>query len=423
MIIHEPRVTTTGDEVRVESDVEVGRPVATVPPSLWFVFPRSFARFVGDGSDAFAAALLPLAMNLGEPLTVEGIVSYRLAAGMREYQRIQSSWKPDLFREVEVECGGLRERERGRSAGAVAASFSGGVDSFHTLWAHLPENDPYPPFRVTHCLMVNGFDDDSDLENTGSFRALQRLYEPVMAAHGLELVTARTNLLKFLGVGLRAQAFAAFLTAPALALGDLFSRFYLSAGARVTDMGLFKDGSHLMLDHLLSTETMETSHEGAHLTRLEKTLAISRWPETYGRLRVCFHATGVQEGIEAVANCCTCEKCLRTMVTLELAGALANYACFPRQLERRDIRRIDFASSRRDLFIPEIVAYAERVGRRDIARDLRVALFKSARIRAPIRRVVNASFRMESRSRAYAAVASAGKRALRRAGFGRGWLY
>ena len=423
MIIHEPRVTTNANEVRVEAEVDVERRDGANPPSLWFVFPRAYERFVGDGSDAFAAALLPLAMSLGEGVRVEGTISYRLAAGMREYQRIQSAWKPELFRQVEVECAGLREREKRQVEGAVGASFSGGVDSFHTVWTHLAENEPYPPFRVSHCLMINGFDDDSDLSNTGSFLALQRVYEPVMAAHGLELVVARTNLLQFLGTQLRAQAFAAFLTAPALALGRLFSRFYVSSGARVTDMGLFKDGSHLMLDHLLSTETMETSHEGAHLTRLEKTLAIARWPETYARLRVCFNATGFQEGGRAIANCCACEKCLRTMVTLELAGVLRNYVCFPRPLRRRDVRNIDFASSRRDFFIPEIIEYAKRVGRDDIALDLRIALFKSARIKAPIRGAVRASARLAARSPLYAAAASVPKRALKRAGFGRGWLY
>ncbi len=423
MIVDEPRMTTTTDEVRVEAAVDLERGGAGRPPSLWFVFPRAYEEYVTDRADAFAVALLPLAMSLGERLRVRGTLSYRLAAGMREYQRIQSAWKPDLFRQVALECDGLSSARASEVAGAVGTSFSGGVDSFHTLRAHLPENEPYPPFRVSHCLMVNGFDDDSDLENTGRFQSIARLYEPMMAVHGLELVIARTNLLEFLGRRIRAQAFAAFLTAPALTLGKLFSRFYVSSGCKVTTLGLYPDGSHLMLDHLVSTETMETSHEDAHLTRLEKTVAISRWEETYGRLRVCFRATGVQPGAVAVANCCECEKCLRTMVTLELAGALQNYACFPKALTREAIRGIDFADSRRTLFAPEIIEYAARVGRREIARDLRWALLKSATWRSAVRSVAGASARLERRSRAYAAAASPPKKWLKRAGFGRGWLH
>ena len=199
MIIHEPRVTTSAEEVRVEAEVEFDRPDATRPQTLWFVFPRTYAPFVSDGADGFATALIPLAMRLGEAMQVRGSLSYRLAAGMRDYQRIQSAWKPDLFREVEVSCDELRSRDRSDVSGAVGMAFSGGADSFYTLWRRLAENEPYPPFRVSHCLMLNGFDEDSDLEDTGRFRRIQRVYEPMMAAHGLELVVARTNLLPFLG--------------------------------------------------------------------------------------------------------------------------------------------------------------------------------------------------------------------------------
>ncbi len=423
MIVDEPRVTTTANEVRVEAAVDLERGGAGRPPSLWFVFPRAYEEHVTDRADAFAVALLPLAMSLGERLRVRGTLSYRLAAGMREYQRIQSAWKPDLFRQVEVESDGLCSVRRGEVAGAVGASFSGGVDSFHTLWSHLPENEPYEPFRVTHCLMINGFDEDSDLADTGRFRSIARLYEPMMDACGLQLVVVRTNLLEMVGYGIKAQAFAAMIAAPALALGGLFARHFIASGCKFTTMGLYPDGSHLMLDHVLSTETMETVHDDAHLTRVEKTVALSRWPETYDRLRVCYHATGVQERRAAIANCCACEKCLRTMVTLDLAGALDRYGSFPRPLRRRDVRNADCAAAGRDLFAREVLEWAAKAGRRDVVWDMRVALFKSLWVKEKIRAVARASSRLETRSRRYAAAVAAPKRLVKRSGLGRGWLY
>ena len=176
--------------------------------------------------------------------------------------------------------------------------------------------------------MINGFDPDADLANTGSFLRMQSLYEPMMRRLGLELVVVRTNLLQFLGLAIQKQAFAAFVTAPALVLGRLFSRYYVPSSYKFTLLGGFPDGSHPMFDHLLATETMETIHDGGHLTRVAKTVAISQWPETYDLLRVCFKATGVQPDRDAIANCCACEKCLRTMMTLDVAGALDNYRCF-----------------------------------------------------------------------------------------------
>lgn len=423
MIIHQPHVTTTSEELRVEAAVKLERRDARVPPALWFVFPRAYERFLSDRADGFAAGLLPLAMALGERMTVHGTLSYRLAAGMRDYQRVQSVWKPEMFRQVAIDCDGLLGADGGEAAGAVGMAFSGGVDSFYTLWAHLPENEPYPPCRVSHCVMIDGFDADADLTGTGSFRTIQSVYEPMLASHDIELLVARTNLLQFLGVHVRGQSFAAFLTAPALVLGRLFSRFYVPSGLKFTTMGLHPDGSHLMLDHLLSTETMETSHEDAHLSRFEKTVTLSHWPETYDRLRVCYKPTGMQPGRDAIANCCACEKCLRTMVTLQVAGALANYRCFPRPLTRRAIRSIPFFDSVRSIFGKEIIEYAVRAGRRDVARDVRLSLLKSRFVHPRIGPIACASARLEGRSKLYGWIVRRPKRLLKRLGFGRGWLY
>ena len=423
MLIHRPRVTRTDHEVRLEAAVDVDAPGVERPPTLWFALPARHERHVTDRADGFAAALLPLAMALGEPMRVEGALSYRLAAGMREYQRIQSAWKPELFREVEIECAGLEAAVRAGGPRGVGLAFSGGVDSFYTLRGHLEENEPYAPFRVTHCVMINGFDEDGDLEDTGSFAAIQRVYEPMMAAHGVEVLTVRTNLLRVLGRPVRAQSFAAFLTAPALLLGGLVARYYVSSGCKFTTMGLYPDGSHVILDHLLATETMETSHEDANVTRLEKILALSRWPDTYARLRVCFGATGVQPGQDAIANCCACEKCVRTMVSLDLAGALRNYSCFPRPLTRRAVRSMSYADGRGRLFMPEIIELADRLGRKAVATDLRLANLLNLTTRRVVRAATRANSRLEKRSTAYASVAARPKRLLKRWGLGRGWLY
>ena len=423
MIIDEPYIKVDGDEVSVEAAVtlETGEPAC--PPALFFAFPRAYAGLVTDRADAFATALLPLAMRRGERLHVRGDLSCRLAQGMRDWQHIQAAWKPQYFSPVAVECDRVSGRDPGEATGAVGAAFSGGVDSFHTLWTHLAANERYRPYAITHCLIINGFDKDADLAGGGSFRALQGVYEPMMAELGISLVVVRTNLQQLVGAVVQKQSFAAFVTAPALVLGRLFSRFYVPSSYKFTLLGMFPDGSHPMLDHLLSSESMETIHDGAHLTRVEKTVAISRWPATFDRLRVCFGATGVQPGTIAIANCCTCEKCVRTMVTLDLAGALGSYACFPKPLERRNIRNSDYRWPGSRIFADEIIEYAGRVGRNDVVRDMRRAIFNSVSFHPRMGRIVGASFAVEKRSKLYAAVVGPPKRLLKRLGWGRGWLY
>lgn len=429
MIIHEPHLKESEDETTVAAAVEVeGRDRfrdrdAAYPDTLWFTFPSRWGKFVTTSADGFAAGLLPLAMQIGEDLTVEGDVSYRLAHGMREYQEYQAAWKPDFFRTVEVRCDELRARDTAEVAGAVGASFSGGVDSFHTLWRHLPENEPLVPYRITHCLMMNGFDADTDLCDPGSFERIARLYVPLLGTRGIELVVVRSNIMDFLGLCIQKQSFPAITTAAALVLGRLFSRFYVPSSYHFKLLSRFPDGSHPIYDHLLATETMETIHDGGCVERVAKTVELATWPETYDLLRVCFSKTGLGHDGTVVTNCCECEKCLRTMATLEIAGALGKYRCFPRPLTPSMLRRLDYWFPGGRVFADEVIAFAKRNGRNDIARNLRWAVFYSGAYRGWVRAIVLASWRLQQRSTLYAFFVKPLKWLIRKTGMGRGWLY
>ena len=423
MIIGRPSLKETPGEVTVEAGVEVERPDAVYPATLWFGFPTRFGRFVSGSADGFIAGLLPLAMRLREDVTIHGDLSYRLADGLRDYQRFQATWKPATFGAVGVRSDDLQRRDPAKSDGAVGTAFSGGVDSFHTLWTHSADNERFPPARITHCLMINGFDSDADLAGTGRFQRMQRLYETQLEKLGIDLVVVRTNLLEFIGLATLKQSFAAFVTAPALQLGSLFSRYYVPSSYKFTHLGRFPDGSHPMFDHLLATESMQTVHDGGHLTRVAKTVAISEWPATFDLLRVCVNATGVQRDGRAIANCCTCDKCIRTMATLDVAGALASYRCFPRPLTRRNIRRMDYGTLGTRVFALEIIEFAKQEGRKDVARDLRQAIARSVLYRSWLHELILANHRLELRSPRWASLVRRPKRFIQRLGLGRGWLY
>jgi hypothetical protein len=423
MIVGKPVLTASDEETTVTATVEVERRDRSYPPTLWFTFPSKVGRFVTERADGFVTSLLPLAMWNRESLTVHADISCRLARGVREYQQFQCGWKPKMFGEVAVRCDAQVQRDPRGTAGAVGSAFSGGVDSFHTLWAHLAANEPLAPYRITHCLMINGFDPDADLANAGSFARIQSLYERLAARLGIELIAVRTNLLQFLGAEIQKQAFAAFVTSPALVLGPLFSCYFVPSSYRFSELGPFPDGSHPMFDHLLATEALETIHDCGHLTRVEKTLDIAAWPETYDLLRVCVNTTGVQPGRAAIANCCTCEKCVRTMVTLELAGALARYRCFAHPLTRRSLRRMDYGYPGTRVFAEEIIAFATSRRRWRVARDLRHAIRLGVLFRNPVRALMLASLRQEQRVPWWGRFMQRIKRLVKRTGAGGGWLY
>ena len=377
MIINKPEIVEDERYVTVSSRVDIRRSTTPYPKQLWFSFPKEYAGYVTHRADGFATALLPLAMILGEDLEVCGPVDFRLAHGLQEYLKVQSAWKPKQFKPVRLSCPVLDERRDDVTLGGVGCAFSGGIDSFHTLWSHLLINEPNPRYRISHALIINGFDSDSDLDDTGSFNRIREAYEPVMKKHGVELLVSRTNILQFIDPWILKQAFGAIVTSSALVLGRLLARFYIPSSYKFTDLGLYPEGSHLMLDGLLCTETMEIIHDGAHLTRVEKTAVVAQWPDTHARLRVCFNQTNVADGSNVIENCCLCEKCIRTMVTLDLFGVLGKCASFPKPLRRREVRRCDYTYPGSRIFSREIIRHADRIGRRDIAFDFRCAVLRS----------------------------------------------
>jgi len=343
VIVHEPEISEQGGEVRVSSRIEIGASGKRFPETLWFRFPADYRNYLTDRSDAFVVALLPLAMEHGEEIQVRGVVSPRLALGMTEYQRIQTAWHPDRFKTVNIEYGTLAAMEPARTRDAVATAFSGGVDSFYTLHSHVFQ-ERTQQYRISHCLMINGFDfNHDDIEDHRLFDRTTQLYRPLLKELGVELLVTHTNITPFLADSLRMwnihrYAHGAFLSASALVLGRLLRCFFIPSSDPYTKLEPW--GSHPMLDHLLSTETMETRHDGAHLSRFEKAAALAQWPTVYDKLRVCNRGTKFHSNTGALENCCHCEKCIRTMAGFHVIGALDHFSAFPEGLKRAHVRNM-----------------------------------------------------------------------------------
>ena len=373
MILHEPEISRVDGRIRVHARIESGHPKLARLDRLWFEVDASDGLEVSDRADPFLVAMLPIAMACGESLQVRGKTSPRLAWGVHELQHVHFAWWPRHVRIVDVRYDELEEAPPEARGAGVASGFSGGVDSLYTLWRHTQDREAIPGYRISHALLINGFDLDVDLEDTGRFDVLRAIYAPLLAPLGVELITVRTNLreLRLAGVGHSGgiRSFGTALIAPALALSRSFGRLYL-AGAR--GYGQFEaDGSNPTTDHLLGTTGFQTIHDGADVaTRFAKVAVIAAWPEALARLRVCSNPSwqSVDGKRGVVDNCGSCNKCVWTLTSLELLTGRTTFPSFPRPAARADLRRAARKNERR---AAEILREAVARGRRDLAREVR----------------------------------------------------
>ena len=389
MIIHPVEMVAGEESVRLSARIEFEAGDALDIDTLWYEFWDCDETFFSGGADGFATALLLLAMARGEDLRVRGVLSSRLLQGLAEYQRVFHAWFPERLNPVAIECEGVRAASPGDVPPGVGAAFSGGVDSSCTLLSHLPSDVEGARGEIDYALFIHGM--DIPLHDEQTFAVASQRYHAQLGALGVRLLTARTNVRRFVDVLPWELTHGTALGSVALMLDRLLGRFYIPASFPYTELAPW--GSHPLTDPLMSTDTLEVIHDGC-APRVDKITRVASWPPARSWLRVCW------ERPDALQNCCRCYKCVLTMVSLDIAGQLADCVTFPEALERSQIRGLRLPEE--ELRETEtIIARAEAAGRHDLAADLRAALRTSRRRLALVglRRRIRALGRAMSRRR------------------------
>lgn len=376
MIIHPIQITRENGEICVSTRIETRSSHLSIPKELWFKFPESYENYISNPSDGAAVSLILLSMALGETMEVRESLSSRLVHGLNEYQRIMNLWFPNKLKVIDITCSEYKTRNGNDTGASVGCAFSGGVDSFYTLWTHLSQNERNPNYQISHALFIHGY--DLYLKENSTYKACLKSYRQLMEDIGLKLLTARTNIKEFFeSLDWSAVVHGPALIGSALILSRLFSRFFIPSTYTYDD--LFPWGSHPLTDPLLSTETMQVIHDGASINRVEKTAVVSQWSESYSRLRVCW------EKPNGLLNCCRCGKCIRTMTTLNILGVLHHYKTFPLPLKSRHIQTWRFSEA--DLHhVGWILQRAKLSKRKDIIFNIYCSMFlkKIIKILRPI---------------------------------------
>ena len=333
----------------------------------------SWFRVAGD---AFLAALLLPAMRLGENLTIEAPVSDQLLANAGTISDIYAAWVTGT-RRIRIMCPGAPPAPQPDSVGLF---FSCGVDSFYSLLKDI--ETPAHAAPITHLVLLNGFDVRAG--NRPLFDMIADRAGRVAADSGRSLLIVETNARQFFNAVVGWEFYhGSVLAGTALALGGRLRSCTIPSSHAYSE--LLPWGSDPLLDPLWSTESLQIVHDGCEARRTDKVKRLARWPLVLQHLRVCW-PDWTQD-----YNCGRCEKCIRTMIGLHLAGVLDRSATFPQRLDPKDIRSIRLITGESSLaFMVELLSVLrERPADRHLAQALEHVV-RTERMRVRMRGMLTA---------------------------------
>jgi len=284
---------------------------------LWFSLGKQYGDLVSDRTDSALAGLLIPAMDHGEDIEIEGVVSERLYYAVTgPLQEALITMMPEL-EEVDVDAETVKPARREGSG--VAMGFSAGIDSFSALGDHYYSDVP-EGFEVTHLLFNNVGSHGSEAERL--FNDRYERVRSVVEEIDLPFVKINSNLNRFYDISFKKTHTPRNVSVALLLQGGIKRFFYGSAyhfkDIYVKEADTFGHIDPIVLP-LLSTDGLDVRQAGNEYTRIEKTHQVAEIKESHHSLNVCV------DSIEA-GNCSTCWKCRRTIFTLEIAGLLDRYS-------------------------------------------------------------------------------------------------
>jgi hypothetical protein len=339
---------------------------------LWWRLPAEWRDAVTAWADPFVVAFLFPIMQWRRDVMVDGVVSPSLLSNLERYMAIWQAWMPERYQPVAIHAREETEAPAPTEGEQTIVPFSCGVDSSFTLYRHHQGLAGRRTRRITGAMVMHGFDIWLDQKNaegvyTGLLGGARNMLEsldvpriPVASNfHEMQTTWAHSFGTHLVG-GLR--LLAGRFDATLIPNNIPYARLYMPWG------------SHPVSDPCLSSRHFQVIDDGGEAARFEKIQLIAQWPEAMRHLRVCFENPGSH------ANCCRCEKCLRTILSFRAAGVELPPA-FLTDVSNRQIRRMRFHHEHNTRQWLEVARGAEErgLGGTDWVRAVQSAVRRSQR--------------------------------------------
>lgn len=285
-----------------------------------------YGNIVTDRADAYIWGLIFFAIQHGYDIVSKVPISESLYYNLNTFfiDALTNS-NPHFYR-TRIECDTITDIHGDRTV--VATGISCGIDSLYTI-----KNAGYGlNHKINTLTFYNAgaahFSDSTELRtalvedriNLAKSFAHEYGYDFVFIESNIHLIMQKYYWYNHVDMHTYSMLFCSYH------LQKILKHYYYSSGYSLKEFELPQntevggnDTSHydLLILSQASISGMTFHSSGAHKTRLEKTKDLIHYAPAHKYLNVC---------VQSLDNCCTCEKCYRTIFTLESLGVLNEFS-------------------------------------------------------------------------------------------------
>jgi hypothetical protein len=324
MILKNLKVSNKEENLKISVEVES----KNEKKELWFSVPKKYEEGIcKDQYDSFLVGMLYPAMELGENILIKGKVSSKLLFNINNYIIPLICSFSNKVKKIKVEAEEISYKNYAGTG--VGTGFSGGVDSFSTVYDHYElEKDKKHKINSFLFLNVGSHGNGDEKEVYSKFMKRYDFLKKFPEEIGLEFIPVNSNLYKFHPWGHQLTHTLTSVSGILILQKKYCKYYYASAGLSYIesfkffeewlehDIGIFDP----ILLSLLSTESLELVSDGIQYTRVEKVKNIINYEPVSRYLNVCVSGEDTHE------NCSVCSKCCRTLMTLDSLGKIEEFS-------------------------------------------------------------------------------------------------
>lgn len=349
------------------ADIECG---FSESKELWFSVDAEYEDWLtSDVYDSFLVTAIWPAMCWHEDIEIDGPVSEHLYFHIKGYLlKVLKDFRPK-YRIPEIRIKGFAKAQQS-SKKVVATGFSGGIDSFTTIYDRYDcENNPDWKINTLFFFNIGQNGDINDPSTAVRARARYELSKKFADEIGLPYVFMDSNMFELYKRHWEYDAGPLCRVASILVFQRVCRLYYLAASyhylqqREMPEYHTLDAWSDSFIYYWLSTECTRIVLDGGQYTRPEKTEHIKDYQYLRKYLNVCVKT---DDGYVDTKNCSMCHKCQRTMIALDALGILDDFKeVFNIPLYRKNEKLFvayQRISSKSDPFIIENLKFAKEKG-------------------------------------------------------------